>query len=244
MAADDPGQGAPGHCARCPGAAAIPDLTPWRLGMLERAAEIGLEMMRVTARRAQAAEAAEQAGIEPAGPPVDHALGYQRINRAFRKTLALHEKFEAQARTRERETAAEAAARLAAEAQRQATAQANRRERDKTKVRRAAIRAIYADGDERDDKADLFSDLRERLEEYDDYDDFGRCSIGETAWKLCRAMGLDSDPALWADEPWAIAEMRDKPPGSPFADWLPELANDDRAQEREPAPTARGRGPP
>ena len=52
------------------------------------------------------------------------------------------------------------------------------------------------------------------------------------------------DPTLWQDEPWAIAEAKAKPPGSPFAD-RPDTANDDDADDEDDEPrTARGTGPP
>jgi hypothetical protein len=49
---------------------------------------------------------------------------------------------------------------------------------------------------------------------------------------------------LWQDEPWAIAEAKAKPPGSPFAD-RPDTANDDGEDHEDDEPrTARGTGPP
>jgi hypothetical protein len=49
-------------------------------------------------------------------------------------------------------------------------------------------------------------------------------------------MGLEFDPELWEDEPWAAAEMAEKPEGSPYADWEPtppETANDDDAGDND-----------
>jgi hypothetical protein len=64
----------------------------------------------------------------------------------------------------------------------------------------------------------------------DDYSDFGNLPVGAAVENICRVMGLEFDPALWEDEPWAVAEMAEKPEGSPYADWepsAPETANDD-----------------
>ena len=53
---------------------------------------------------------------------------------------------------------------------------------------------------------------------------------------ICRVLGIEFDPALWEEEPWAKAEMAEKPEGSPYAEWqpstpetAPETANDDDA---------------
>jgi hypothetical protein len=231
-------------------------MSAWRLRMLEEAAEIGIDLMRSMRRQALAAADAEEAGVETSRPEIDFALRYQRINRALRQALALHARFEDEARRRGTETAAATAARLAEAAQRAEAARESRKRREKILVKRAAERAIFADvhdddeGDEDDEEAadpaqGLLDDLNERLEYFNDYSNFGRCSIGETLFNLLRAMGLAFDPAMWADEPWAIEEMRTKPDGSPYADWQPELANDDDpdAFEEERA-DARERGPP
>ncbi len=228
--------------------------------MLAEAAEIGIALMRSIGRQALAAAEAEEAGVERRGPEIDFALRYQRVNRALRQALALHAKFEDEARVREADTAAETAQRLTEEAERAAAAQENRKRHQKTLVKRAAEQAIFGDtdddgvaeddtdeyeeegGDEPDERArGLCDDLYERLEYFDDYSDHGRCSTGETLVNLLRAMGLAFDPMLWADEPWAIAEMRTKPEGSPYANWQPDSANDDEPGERE---DARERGPP
>ncbi|MGO4727404.1 MULTISPECIES: hypothetical protein [unclassified Inquilinus] len=41
--------------------------------------------------------------------------------------------------------------------------------------------------------------------------------LGETVARLCRQLGIEPDWSRWAEEDWAIAEARDKPPGSPYA---------------------------
>jgi hypothetical protein len=74
-------------------------------------------------------------------------------------------------------------------------------------------------------------------------------------------MGLEFDPALWEHEPWAVAEIAEKPEGSPYAEWStePETANDDDpddpgaddeddpyglAEEEDDPPRCRSRAPP
>lgn len=90
------------------------------------------------------------------------------------------------------------------------------------------------EGGDAPDYADLYVDLHERLDDYDDYSDLGRLPVGAVVENICRVMGLPFDPALWQDEPWAATEMAEKPEGSPYADWPPETANDDAEDGAEP----------
>ena len=95
-----------------------------------------------------------------------------------------------------------------------------------------------ARGEQTRDYADLHLDLHERLDDYDEYSDFGRLPVGAVVANICRVLGIEFDPALWEDEPWAVAEMEEKPEGSPFAEWRgsdPETANDDDAGPDDPA---------
>lgn len=45
--------------------------------------------------------------------------------------------------------------------------------------------------------------------------------------RICKDLGLQVDPALWEDEPWAQDEIRLKPAGSPFVDYNPDDGQDD-----------------
>lgn len=117
------------------------------------------------------------------------------------------------------------------------------------------------EGGDAPDYADLYVDLHERLDDYDDYSDLGRLPVGAVVENISRVMGLPFDPALWQDEPWAATEMAEKPEGSPYADWPPpQTANDDAepdnaepddendpyglAEDEDDPPRRRSRAPP
>ena len=213
------------------------ELYEWRMRALELTAERGLEQLDDLRR--QALEGSYQG---------DPALAYSRISRAIRQTVMLHAKFEDEAGKSDEQKKAETAAARAAEAQRAASAEAGRKAHQKRQVKRAVMLAAdvesdaaEARGEQARDYADLYVDLHERLDDYDEYSDFGRLAVGAVVANICRVLGIEFDPALWEDEPWAIAEMVEKPKGSPFAEWepptpetAPETANDDEADPDDP----------
>ena len=231
-------EGGPGNCARC--ASEQGAFAQRRLHLLERAAESAVTMLEKIAADTVAGEA---------DPQDDGGLKYARVSKALRMTLVLHAKFEEDSLKSDQEKAARAAARQAAEAQRAASARAARKRDQKRTVEYAVEQAIAAEAAENDDEderdyGELYNDLYERLKDFEDYSDFGRKSTGEIVEQICRLLNLTFDPALWQDEPWAIAEAKAKPAGSPFAG-LPDTANDDDADDADDEPrTARGTGPP
>lgn len=219
----------------------------WRMRMLEIAAERGVELLDDLRDRAR--ERAED----------DIGLSYSRIARAIRQSVVLHARFEEEFHKSAEQKAAEAA-------QRAAQAEAGRRARQKRQVKRAVTLAMDLDcdaaearGEEARDYGEFTFELHERLDDYDEYSDFGRLPIGAVVENICRVMGLTFDPALWQDEPWAVTEMDEKPDGSPYAEWdpeAPETANDDDepdeeaddpcglAEEADEPPRRRSQGPP
>jgi hypothetical protein len=211
-----------------------------RMRMLERSAETALIMLEKISEDVVAGEVAPEEGV---------GLTYSRVSKALRLTLALHAKFEEDSLKGEQEKAAQAAARRAAEAQRAASARSDRNRAQKRTVEHAVEQAIAAEAAENDDEderdyGELYSELYERLNDFEDYSDFGRKSTGEIVEQICHLLKISFDPALWQDEPWAIAEAKAKPAGSPFADW-PDTANDDDADDEDDEPrAARGTGPP
>jgi hypothetical protein len=227
-------------------------LHEFRMAALQRIAERGLALL-------------DRDWAAP-GTEGDPGLTYSRIARAIRQTLMLHARFEDEADKAAEQKQAEAAAARAAEAQRAASAEAGQETHQKRQVKKAVKLAMDLDWDaaaargEEYDYAELLTDLRERLDDYDDYSDFGRLPVGAVVANICRVMGIAFDPALWQDEPWAVAEMAEKPEGSPYTEWQPETANDDDNDEaedpededddpcglaeEEDRPRRRSRGPP
>jgi hypothetical protein len=231
----------------------------WRMRMLETAAERGLDLLDDNRRQ-----------VRDGSFEGDAALAYSRISKAIRQTVMLHAKFEEEAGKTDEQRAAEAAAAQAAEAQRAAAAEAGRKAHQRRQVKRAVTVALDTASDAaaaRKEKTSAFAGLhlklRERLDDYDEYSDFGRLPVGAVVESICRVLGLEFDPALWEDEPWAKAEMAEKPEGSPYAEWeppAPETANDDAelddpgeddaddpygiAEEEDERPRRRSRAPP
>lgn len=237
--------------------------------MLEEAAEAGMDILREIRRRAlEHGKLSPAEAAETLAPEGDLGLVYPRIQRAIRQAVALHARFEEEFRVRERETADEAAARMAAAAQRAAAARnraaaaqtqerANHKAWQKAQVERAVEKAIGAvaaeyeaggsyDDDSERDAGDLFSDLYERLDEFNDYSDSGRRPVGEIVENLCSVIGVPFDPAMWVDEPWAVEEAKTKPAGSPYTNWPdPDPEQDNEADEFGLAEvSSTGTGPP
>jgi hypothetical protein len=113
------------------------------------------------------------------------------------------------------------------------------------------IRAIDDHTDDEDDRETFYDDMNERLDDADELELDAR-PVGVIVSGICRAMRLPFDPALWEDEPWAKAETREKPKGSPFAKWR-RTVNDDDDEDADPfglaetdddRPSRRSQGPP
>ena len=210
-------------------------LYEFRMAALERLTDRGLTLLDDVQRTATAFDA-----------PAENDLGltYSRISKAVRQTLMLHARFEEDFDKTAEQRAAEAAARAAAERAAEARRAAAPKEHRKRQVRKAvklALDLAVEDAEARSTEPLDFSrhyvDLRERLEDYDEYSDFGRLPVGAVVENICRVMGLEFDPALWEDEPWAVAEMAEKPESSPYAEWEPsppETANDDDGDPDDP----------
>jgi len=171
----------------------------------------------------------------------DAALAYSRITKAIRQGVVLHAKLEEEANKSDEQRKAEAAAARAAEAQRAAAAEKSRRAHQKRHVERAVMLAADvqenaegARGEYSRDYGELYVELHERLDDYDEYSDFGRLPVGAVVENICRVLGIEFDPALWEEEPWAKAEMAEKPEGSPFAEWQSGV-NDDDGDDADPA---------
>ena len=121
-------------------------------------------------------------------------LAFSRIARAVRQTLALDAKLD-QERQVARGLALANLAEAQAKVEREAAHERLRGLIRKSVVRGAVEQAIddQADGD---DVERMVTDLRERLDDEDDYDalEFNDRPIGEMVAAICRDLGLTIDP--------------------------------------------------
>jgi len=81
--------------------------------------------------------------------------------------------------------------------------------------------------------------LRHRLDALDpDLDpDFQDRPLGATVALICRDLSLKPDWSQWAGEDWALAEARDRAPGSPYAspgDASSAVAQDSQSPSKQP----------
>ena len=186
-----------------------------RLRVLAELADIGMEISRALRERV-----AQQVGEdETKGDP---GLAFSRIARAVRQTLALDAKLD-----QERQVARGLALAHLAEAQakvERAAAHERLRGLIRKSVVRDAVEQAIDDQAEGDDVERLVTDLRERLDDEDEYDalDFNDRPIGEMVVQICRDLGLTIDLSLWEDEEWAIEEAEARTAGSPYAFRRPE----------------------
>jgi hypothetical protein len=199
----------PGSCARCESEAG--QFSQWRLRFLERAAESAITVLEKITADVVASEVTVEGDLGPA---------YAGISKALRQALALHARFEADSYKTQQERAAQAAARQAREAQRAAALVTSAKYHQIRQVKQSVMIAMdveLAEDKEKFDYGTMYCELKERLDDFDDYSDCGRKPISEIVEGICKVLGLKFDPIWWEDEPWAIAEAKAKLAGSPAA---------------------------
>ncbi len=206
--------------------------------MLAEFAEITLALATAMGQQALAAVAD--------GKPRDAgtlSMVVTRLGRSLRQTIAYKRRIETQLEQAARKIAAEDAAHKADKAGDTAFALKVRRIERKDIVRVAVEKVIdveLARQEEEDEEPteDLYSDLYEKLDIYENFVDYANDAIGGIAVKVCRDLGLNPDPALWENQPWAIQEIENQTPDSPFVngefDWPPNEPPDVAAQEWPP----------
>lgn len=229
------------------------------LRMLARLGEIGMELAEAVGRQVAAQnhllDVGEQAGVtEVTGGQItlvvkgDFGLVFSRVARAVRMTLALEMKVCEEVKrlraglAQDRAARAKAAVEAAAKAERNALFDREDRVRD---VMRQAIKAEITDKEAADT---LYEEMAERLDDDDDFKDYGDRPVGEIIALICREYDLHPDWSRWAGEDWAIEEA-ETVAGSPFAGRV-ELGGDQGVGglSKDPAPTphaeAHAKGPP
>jgi hypothetical protein len=224
----------PDGCAQC----ANPDSAAHDIRMLAEFAEVALSLAKAMGQHAL--DAAASGDTRAAGTC---SVVVTRLGRALRQTLAYKRRIETQLEEKARAIVAEASARRADKAGGDAFARNAHRNERKNIVRHAVEKVIEVEltrQEEADEEPneDLFSDLYEKLDIYENFVDYARDPIGGIAFKVCRDMGLSPDPALWENQPWAIAEIENQVPDSPFINgdfrWIPNNPPDTAARERAP----------
>jgi hypothetical protein len=167
--------------------------------MLQEMAEIGMGLLRNLQQRAE-----DDSKID-AG---EVALAYSRITRAVRLTIALKAKLADEGRVRkERDEAAEVKRLWECEEQ--------RIDRRRDQVERLVEQAIETEASE-GERDRLMSGLRERLDEDDIDAKLTDRPIGEVLARICRDLGIEPDPSLWANEIWADEARARLAPSRPF----------------------------
>jgi hypothetical protein len=169
-----------------------------RVERLQAMAGLGLDLVEDLHRLILSGDAGPQAGTAFIG-----------LSRAVRQTVALEARLDIDAEARAAEQDRRATAAEGADLARQRRDQAR-------EIVEAAIEAAV--DPERDPaRAEwLYDCLHERLEDADDTASQADRPLGLVVAEICRALDLEPDWALWADEDWAIAEALERPPGSPF----------------------------
>jgi hypothetical protein len=71
--------------------------------------------------------------------------------------------------------------------------------------------------DEQDE--DLYSELAERLDEYEAFTDFTDRPVSSFVSDVCKALKLKFKWDRFEYDPWAAEEAKADPPASPFAEW-------------------------
>jgi hypothetical protein len=169
--------------------------------VLQELTDLGMNLARAVSAQAADADPATAHGL---------ALDSARIARAVRQTVALEGRLADERRT----VIAERAQRRV----READAVARRRtSRIETLVERAID--AEASGSEADN---LYADLRERLEDADDLEDFHGRPIPEIVALICKDLGLTPPELHWDDADWGLVSEAVQ---APHPDGRPGLAH-------------------
>jgi hypothetical protein len=162
-----------------------------QLRQLQELAGIGMQIARALPAQAEAA----------AGDPAviaQLALTFARVARAVRQTHALEARLRGDLKDGARAARAEA------------------RARRKAGLRRCGRQAI-ADHQPVIEQGRLVSELEARIEHLADDEDLLDRPFSTVLADIFEALGVVADWTLWRHEAWAVAEVRDRPPGSEYA---------------------------
>ncbi len=197
--------------------------------MLREMADAGMEFVRDMQQAMAAVSIDEKLAAAPlVGPVVINMM------RAVRQTVALEAKLSDRRKDRKEKAEAAIAERKAEEEAVVAFAQRGREVYRRRRVERVIEGTIGG----RSDAENLLTDLYERLDEFERFENFTDQPIGAVAARIGRSMGLEPDWRQWADEPWALAEAKTNHPDSPFTGLVMESDEDEDPDDDD------GTGPP
>ncbi len=124
---------------------------------------------------------------------------------------------------------------VARRAERKAEAEAARIEavaQRKQALRRVGRQAI-ADHEPVFEQGGLQDELNERLKDLCDDETFLDRPFSTLLVEICEALGLVPDFTVWRYEPWAVAEVRDRPPGSEYARFHDDMVAEGEWEEED-----------
>ncbi len=165
--------------------------------MLERMAEIGMELLEAIAQNAKTC--LEAATADRVAPAQDPTAPYVKIAQSMRRTLALKARLGEGLSTRRTGLVVKRAAYHDA-------FNITRFEDMEEAVTDTFCDALGEDLPdlESDEGKALLIDLKERLSDSDEFSDFLDRPVGETVAKLCAAMGLDPTLCILDGETWKV----------------------------------------
>jgi hypothetical protein len=206
-------------CAHCSDVAA--EMVERHRRMLMKMGEVGMDLIAAMQRRANDDDHPET---------MDQLnLGFSRVTRAVRLTMAYEARLLEDAEARRERIAAEAARRQKQRERQAEEALWRRLDRRHDQVQHlaeAAIERKVEEGEiERSEAVSLYADLRERLDDEDFEYELETSSIEEILPRICRHLGIEPDPSVWRYAVWE--------------DGIEEPDSDPPAQT-----TGSGRGPP
>jgi hypothetical protein len=163
--------------------------------MLMKMGEVGMDLIAAMQRRAKDDDHPET---------MDQLnLGFSRVTRAVRLTMAYEARLLEDAEARRERIAAEAAKRQRHRAEEAQWRRTDARYDQVQHLAEAAIERKVEEGEiERSEAVSLYADLRERLEDEDFEYELENSSIEELLPRICRHLGIEPDPSVWRYAVW------------------------------------------
>ena len=204
-----------------------------RIAMAHRLAERAMELAEAAQRLALARMEREIAALEagetaedaaPASRRSDPVAAAERMARMVRLSLALAARLDGDEPVRrERVRADERAGRQEEKEARSREIDARwdsvmaEKERRRELVVEVAAQALEQIGAEEDEVLERVEEFYERLHEGEREFDVSQRSVGAVVASLCKAMEIEPDWSVWAEEDWAVEEAATNARGSPYA---------------------------